>query len=152
MYMELSNRPSPLSLEVLLADYSRWLDFLTASGSTLRGFDRQLADISKRYTDLSDLSNYLRACMNHRSQFYGALAIQLAGKVAQLRAHPTDTEPANDNLLRRLTHAHPFMQELMTEIANAMVDISQSYQALFLAPKNAKNGQLTSVKAELHQP
>jgi len=149
--MELSNHPSPLSLGVLLADYSRWLDFLTASRSTLRGYDRQLADISKRHIDLSDLSNYLRACMNHRSQFLGTLAIQLGGKVAQLRAKPADTEPANDNLLRQLTHAHPTMQELITEIANAMADISQSYQALFLTPKNSKNRQRMPVKAELYQ-
>ena len=43
------------------------------------------------------------------------------------------------------------MQELMTEIANAMADISQSYQALFLTPKNSKNRQRMPVKAELYQ-
>lgn len=150
--MDLSDYPSPLPLGVLLADYSRWLDFVTASRSTLRGYDRQLADISERYPDLSELSNYLRACMHRRSQFFGGLAIQLTGKVAQLRAKPADTKPANDKLLQQLTHAHPVMQGLMAEIARALADISQSYQTLFSTPPNAKNRLLTPVfQVQQHQ-
>lgn len=128
---------------MLLADYARWLDFLKGSRLTVRRYDRQLIQIGKRHPELSDLSNYLRHCMHHRSQFFGDLAIQLTSQVTVLRADPT-----NEKRIQRMTYVHPMMQALMTQLTGEFTDVDQSYrtllpllyqETLLLAPANRRH-------------
>ncbi|MGA0560195.1 hypothetical protein ACO2Q8_26265 [Larkinella sp. VNQ87] len=116
---------APLSPETLLLDYTQWLDFVMASRRTIRRYDYQLGQLGKRYTDLSDLSNYLRRCMHQRSLFLGGLILQLTGKVAQLRAEPTNPE-----LIRHLAGAHSTIQALITYLKTVLTELEESYRTL----------------------
>ncbi|GAB3775312.1 hypothetical protein GCM10028818_19280 [Spirosoma horti] len=116
---------SDISTAVLLADYERWLQFVTASRSTIRNYDCQLVQIGKIHTDLSILSQYLRECMHQRSQFFGELALLLTEKVAQLRVDLT-----NEVLIRKLTLAHAAMQTLIEQLTDVVGEIDESYRSL----------------------
>ncbi|AKD56838.1 hypothetical protein [Spirosoma radiotolerans] len=116
---------SELSTAVLLADYERWLNFVTVSRSIIRTYDRQLVQIGKRHADLSPLSQYLRECMHQRSQFFGELALLLTEKVAQLRVDLT-----NEELIRKLAQAHLAMQTLIAELTDTFSEIEESYRSL----------------------
>lgn len=127
-------QPDP-SAAVLLADYERWLDVVTTSRSTIRSYDRQLIQIGKTHADLRTLSQYLRACMHQRSQFFGELALLLTEKVAQLRVDVT-----NESLIRKLTQAHDAMQTLIEQLTDAVDEIDNSYRSLAL-PAFSKPGR-----------
>lgn len=114
-----------LPAAVLLADYERWLNFVTASRSVIRNYDRELVQIGKIHTDLSTLSQYLRECMHQRSQFFGELALLLTEKVAQLRIDLT-----NEALIRKLTQAHLAMQTLIAQLTDTFDEIEESYRSL----------------------
>lgn len=116
---------SDLPTAVLLADYERWLNFVTVSRSTIRNYDCQLVQIEKTHSDLSTLSQYLRTCMHQRSQFFGELALMLTKKVAQLRVDLT-----NEELTRKLTQAHGAMQTLIEQLTDAVDEIDKSYRSL----------------------
>lgn len=129
--------PQPsLSAAALLADYERWLTFVTASRSIIRNYDRQLVQIGKKHTDLSILSQYLRECMHQRSQFFGELALMLTEKVAELRVDST-----NEPLMQKLTQAHVTMQTLIEQLTGAFDELEKSYRSLagitFFSPKRA---------------
>ena len=128
----MSSLQSERSSELLLTDYSRWLNFVLVSRQTIRAYDRQLRQIAYRYTDLSELSNFLRNCMHHRSQFLGEAAIMLTEKVAHLR-----TEPTNADLIRRMNQAYPAMQALFDQLAEAISEIEESYRKLPI-PQSAR--------------
>jgi hypothetical protein len=121
----MATSPSDLSTAALLADYERWLNFVTVSRSIIRNYDRQLVQIGKRHTDLSTLSQYLRECMHQRSQFFGELALLLTEKVAQLRVDLT-----NEELIRKLTQAHLTMQTLIGQLTDTFDEIEKSYRSL----------------------
>ena len=114
--------PAP---STLLADYERWLEFITTSRFTIREHDRQLALMAATYSDLRQWIDYLRGCMHQRTQFFGSVAILLTAKVAQLR-----NEPTNIDLIRRLTNAQPIMQALVSQLSEAFAEVEEAYQRL----------------------
>ncbi len=124
----------------LLTDYTRWLTFVTTARRTVRRYDRQLARIASQHAHLSELSRYLRNCMHQRSQFFGNLALQLTGCVAQLR-----TEPDNESLIRRLTLARPIMQGLMTELEAAFAELNAEYRQLLPPQQTVRYKSLTPI-------
>ncbi|GAB3801354.1 hypothetical protein GCM10028819_28430 [Spirosoma humi] len=130
---------SDLSMAVLLADYERWLTFVMVSRATIRKYDRQLVQIGKTHADLSGLSQYLRACMHQRSQFFGELALMLTEKVAQLRMDLT-----NEALTRKRTQAHAAMQMVIEQLTDAVDEINESYRSLSI-PALSKSGREFSV-------
>jgi hypothetical protein len=119
---------SDLSVVVLLADYERWLNFITVSRATIRKYDHQLVQIGEKHTDLSTLSQYLRTCMHQRSQFLGELAFMLTEKVAQLRVDLT-----NKALTQKLTQAHAAMQTVIEQLTDAVAEIDESYRSLAIS-------------------
>lgn len=124
-----------LSVAVLLADYERWLNFITVSRATIRQYDHQLVQIGEKHTDLSTLSQYLRTCMHQRSQFFGELALMLTEKVAQLRVDLT-----NKALTQKLTQAHTAMQTVIEQLTDAVAEIDESYRSLAI-PAYSKLGR-----------
>ena len=123
--LKINAMETTISGSVLLVDYTRWLRFAMVSRRTIRRYDRQLIQIRKQHADLGELSDYLRACLHQRNQFFGQLALQLTDKVAQLR-----TEPANELLIRRMTHAYPVMQKVVSQLTDAFAEIEESYRTL----------------------
>ncbi|GAB3881544.1 hypothetical protein [Spirosoma agri] len=114
----------PQQVMPLLADYDRWLAFLTACRLATRHYDQQLKRIKRTNPQLETLSNYLRDCMRHRTVFFGKLATLLATRTDQLR-----TDPTNADLVQRLTHAHPVLQLMIGQLTTAFAEIEDAYQS-----------------------
>lgn len=117
----------------LLADYDRWLMFLQTCRRTTRYYDRQLTKIGLYFPDFSLLSNYLRDCMRHRTQFFSHLGALLIKNADRLRADPTNTD-----LIQRLTQTHSTLQSVIANLTEAFADLEASYRTLPVLPTSSK--------------
>ena len=118
------------SVAPLIADYAGWLRFLATSRRTLHYYEYRLTHLARIHPDLGGYSEFLRDCLHRRSEFLGALAVQLRSKVAQLRRDPTPV------LIRQLTDARPTMRVFLGELAEGFAVIQAFYSTLipFLPP------------------
>ncbi len=121
----------------LLADYDRWLAFLSTCRRTTRHYDRQLTKIGLYFPDVSVLSGYLRDCMRNRTQFFGRLGTLLTTNADRLR-----TDPTNTDLLQRLSQTHPILQSLVSDLMEAFADMEASYRKLPVLPSSSKTNHV----------
>lgn len=146
MTTQLAGISPSASAAMLIADHGHWLDFLLASRRRIRQYDHRLSQIGKQHPELAELSHYLRGCIHTRNQFFGTLAFQLKGRVADLR-----TDPPNQLLIRQLTHAHPTLQAFITPLADAFAELDETYRTL-LPLKAAKTEPIPPAFHSFHPP
>ena len=115
-----------ISVPLLRVDYSRWLNFIMTSRQLMRQYDRQLIQIREQHNDLRELSDYLRACLHERNEFFGELGLLLAHKVGQLRV-----DPVEESAVRQLTQTHPIMEKLIQQLMETFAEVEAHYQSLF---------------------